>query len=74
MAGHPGEVQVLATVPKARDLEAHVRHVVIDGVEVVELRDHITSLGEYGRGYWLPADKEGLQRIIDVLQSEVARL
>lgn len=46
--------RVVAVLPKAPDLECHIRIVTIENVELVEFRDYIPSLGEYGRGYWMP--------------------
>lgn len=51
------ETRVLAKLRKSNDLETHVRALNIDGVGAVELRDYIPSLDEYGRGYWVLADK-----------------
>lgn len=52
---------------KANDLVTHVRTVNVDGVQVVELRDYIPSLGDYGRGYWIPREPEALSAVIDAL-------
>ncbi len=50
----PANTQTLLEIDKAPDLKAHVRVVEVAGVKVVEVRDFIPSLGEYGRGYWWP--------------------
>lgn len=59
--------QIICTVPKASDLETHLRVVSIEGVEYLELRDFITSSGEYGRGYWIPLDAAALQELASAL-------
>ncbi|MHA7862062.1 hypothetical protein ACX1DX_11905 [Tessaracoccus sp. Y36] len=59
--------EILATVRKAGDLESRVRTIEVDGVKVVEMRDFIPSLGEYGRGYWIPADRGTLTTIAHAL-------
>lgn len=59
---------VFVEIEKAPDLLTHVRTVNVDGVEVVELRDFIPSLGDYGRGYWIPKDVEKIHEIIDALE------
>lgn len=58
--------RILAEFRKAADLDTHVRVVEVDGIKVLEFRDYIPSLGEYGRGYWFPADGTILN---DVVQS-----
>lgn len=55
----------VAAFRKLPDLDTHVRVIEIDGQRRVELRDHIVSLGEYGRGYWFPEDD--LDKVIDAL-------
>lgn len=52
-------------VRKAVDLEMHVRVIKLDDIEVVEMRDYIPSLKEYGRGYWVP--KAAIKDVIDAL-------
>jgi hypothetical protein len=58
---------LLASVRKASDLEARIRFVEVDGVKVVEIRDFIPSLGEYGRGYWIPADRATVSAVAQAL-------
>ena len=73
--GTPKQVStsvVLARIPKAQDLEVHVRRLNIDGVEVIELRDYIVSLKEYGRGYWVPANAAAVSELIKALQDALA--
>lgn len=66
MANDPAQVVILARIPKARDLETHVREVDVDGTLVLELRDFIPSLSEYGRGYWFT--REGAPALVDALE------
>lgn len=72
MAKKPAKVAVLQTIPKATDLECHLRIVEVEGVRVVELRDYIPSLKEYGRGYWVPLETESIFSLINGL-TEAAR-
>lgn len=72
MAKSPASVRVIQTVPKTGDLETHLRVVEVEGVRVVELRDYVPSLGEYGRGYWLPLNTDSIFSLINGL-TEVAR-
>lgn len=72
MAKNPASVRVIQTVPKTGDLETHLRVVEVEGVRVVELRDYVPSLGEYGRGYWLPLNTDSIFSLINGL-TEVAR-
>lgn len=68
--------KVLVSVRKATDLDLRVRIVKVDEVEVVELRDYIPSLEEYGRGYWMPSDRETINAVVQALllaSSEVSR-
>jgi hypothetical protein len=51
---------------KGADLEMHISFTTIDGLEFVELRDFIVSLGEYGKGYLFPSGR--LSEVIEVLQ------
>lgn len=60
------ESRLLAEFRKAPDLDTHVRVIEVDGLKVLEFRDYIPSLGEYGRGYWFPADGATIN---DVVQS-----
>ncbi len=68
----PATQRILVSTRKAKDLEAHVRTVDVDGVRVVEIRDFIPSLGEYGRGYWIPADRVSLSVIAQALLQAAA--
>lgn len=72
MSDSPSAETVLATVRKASDLESRVRFVQVDGFKVVEIRDFIPSLGEYGRGYWIPADRVSLSVIAQALLQAAA--
>lgn len=67
----PDVTDVVTAIPKVADLETHVRRIMVDGVEAVELRDYLVSLDEYGRGYWFPGDTASIQRVIDALVSVV---
>lgn len=59
---------VLASFKKAADLETHVRLVQVEDRQVLEFRDYIPSLGEYGRGYWFsPDDRAGLNEVVNAL-------
>lgn len=59
--------QTIVTIPKANDLETHLRIVKVDGVRALELRDYIPSLDEYGRGYWLPLQREPLNELLQAM-------
>ena len=72
MAKKPANTTVVQSIPKAPDLECHIRIVEVEGVKVVELRDYIPSLESYGRGYWIPLRSEELFSAINGL-TEVAR-
>lgn len=68
----PTETRVVTAIKKAPDLDCHVRVVEVNGVRVVEARDFIPSLGEYGRGYWLPLTRDAVFSLINAL-TEVAQ-
>lgn len=68
---NPASARVVAEITKAPDLRAHVRVVEVEGMRVVEIRDYIPSLGEYGRGYWVPLTEAAVYGILSGLQ-EVA--
>lgn len=72
MSKNPASVRVIQKIEKAPDLECHIRIVEIESVKVVELRDYIPSLKEYGRGYWIPLKADSVFSIINGL-TEVAR-
>lgn len=55
--------ETLGVIRKAKDLDIHVRAVEVDGVRVLELRDWIPSLEEYGRGYWVPLERSKLNAL-----------
>lgn len=69
----PAKISVIQTVTKGTDLECHLRIVDVEGVKVVELRDFIPSLGEYGRGYWIPLNTEDIFSLVNGL-TEAARI
>lgn len=71
MAINPAAARVVGTVQKSPDLECHVRVVEVENVKVVEIRDFIPSLGEYGRGYWMPISEDAIYGIVSLL-TEVA--
>jgi hypothetical protein len=45
--------------------------VEIDNVRVLEFRDFIPSLSEYGRGYWVPMTEGAVYGILTVLNETV---
>lgn len=71
MSANPAKARVIGIVPKAPDLECHIRVVEIENVRVVEFRDFIPSLQEYGRGYWIPLTETSLYGAMTLL-TEVA--
>jgi len=73
MAVNPAAARMVGAVNKAPDLECHVRVVEVENVKVVELRDFIPSLGEYGRGYWMPLNEEAIYGVVSLL-TEVANV
>jgi hypothetical protein len=69
---HVVRTTILARVKKLADLETHIRLVRVEGVEVLEFRDYVPSLDEYGRGYWFDVQSPStVQTIIEAL-TEVA--
>lgn len=74
MSTNPASTRVVGVIPKAPDLECHVRVIEIDNVRLVEIRDYIPSLQEYGRGYWIPMTEAALYGVMnainEVLNSE----
>jgi hypothetical protein len=72
MAKNPASARVVQTIPKATDLECRVRIVDVEGVRVIELRDYIPSLDEYGRGYWFPLTSDTIFSLINGL-TDIAR-
>lgn len=62
------KARVVGDILKAPDLRAHVRVVEVEGMKVVEVRDYIPSLKEYGRGYWLPLTEAAVYEFITALQ------
>jgi hypothetical protein len=63
----PVEPHLVAVIGKAPDVDIHIRTLHISGAQVVELRDYIPSLSEYGRGYWIPSSGVELRAIINAL-------
>jgi hypothetical protein len=72
MAKNPASARVVQTIAKATDLECRVRIVEVEGVRVIELRDYIPSLDEYGRGYWFPLNSDTIFSLINGL-TDIAR-
>jgi len=71
MSINPGSTLLIGSIPKASDMECHVRIVEVDAVKVVELRDYIPSLQEYGRGYWMPMDENSVFGVIALLTEAI---
>lgn len=75
MSKKPASTRVVAVLPKAPDLECHIRIVEVEDVRVAEFRDFIPSLEEYGRGYWLPMTESAIYGAIngltEIVNSEV---
>lgn len=67
MSKNPAKKRVVAVVPKSADLECHVRVVEVENVRVLELRDYIPSLDEYGRGFWIPLSESAIFGVINGL-------
>lgn len=72
MAVDPATTRTVTTFIKAADLECHIRLVNVENVRVVEMRDYIPSLGEYGRGYWLPMTRDAVFSALNAL-TEIAQ-
>jgi predicted RNA-binding protein YlxR (DUF448 family) len=71
---HLVRTTVLAKIKKSADLETHLRLVKVEGTEVVEFRDFIPSLEEYGRGYWIDAQNpSSITTIIEAMTEVLAR-
>lgn len=74
MSNNPASTRIVGVIPKAPDLECHVRVVDVENVRLVEVRDFIPSLQEYGRGYWVPMSEAALYGLMnsinEVLNSE----
>ena len=71
MSNDPAVTRVVGSLPKAPDVECHVRIVEVENVKLVEFRDYIPSLGEYGRGYWMPLTEDSVYGMASLL-TEVA--
>lgn len=75
MGTNPASTRVVGVFTKAADLQTHIRIVEIDNVKVMEFRDFIPSLSEYGRGYWTPLTEGAvygiLNAVTDIANAEV---
>lgn len=58
--------KTLAKIPVAADLETHVSTVEVAGEKMLDLRQFIPSIAEYGRGVTLPMSTR--LDVIDALQ------
>lgn len=67
MSTNPASSRVVGVIAKAPDLECHVRVIDVENVRLVELRDYIPSLQEYGRGFWLPLTEAALYGVMNSL-------
>lgn len=72
MSVDPASTRTVTTFIKAADLECHVRLVTVENVRVVEFRDYIPSLQEYGRGFWIPMTRDAVFTVLNGL-TEVAQ-
>ena len=72
MSRNPASIVVHQVIPKAVDLECHLRVVEVDGVRVIEIRDFIPSEQTYGRGYWIPLDRGSLFSLMNGLSAIVS--
>jgi len=63
----PANTRVVAVIPKASDIECHVRIIEVENVRVLEFRDYIPSLQEYARGYWLPLNESALYGVLNAV-------
>lgn len=73
MAKNPASTYVHQVIPKAADMECHLRVVEVEGIEVLELRDYILSSKTYGRGYWVPLNDNSLFSLINGF-ADIAKL
>lgn len=72
MAKKAASTRVVQAIEKGTDLECHLRVVEVEGVKVVEFRDYIPSLKQYGRGYWMPLEEDKIFSMINGL-TEITR-
>lgn len=63
--------KVLARVTKADDLEVHTSKAVMDGVAVLDIREYVPSLDQYGRGTTLPWSPQTLKVMRGALLRDV---
>jgi len=71
MSAKPANTRVVGVIQKAADLECHVRVVTIDNVRLLELRDFIPSLKEYGRGYWMPLTETSVYGLMGAMNEVI---
>lgn len=57
----PIQREVLGKVTKADDLEVHTCRARMNGVTVLDIREYVPSLKQYGRGTTLPWNTETLK-------------
>jgi hypothetical protein len=48
------KAETLARLPKSTDLEIHVRLLDLGDRQILEFVDHVPSLNQFGRGFWIP--------------------
>lgn len=62
--------EVLATIPKAPDVDTRLSIVTVAGTAVLEVQDITRSTGHVGRGWYVTRDAAGracAQRVAEVL-------
>jgi hypothetical protein len=66
--------RIVFRAAKGNGLEIHVRVVSVDGLDSVDIRDFYPSEGggEYGRGYFFPADPHVVVSVSEALLAALA--
>ena len=64
--------KVFAKVPKADDLEVHVRFRKVEGQRFADIRDYVPSTKQYGRGILIPYDEERGDTVYNLTQGLTA--
>ena len=59
------EINLVHKVKRSADLEVHIRELVVDDVNLVDIREFIVPTTTYGRGIQFP--REHLMDVIDGL-------
>ena len=65
--------QIIAKIPRADDLEIHIKYTVIEGLEFLNIREYVPTRDWYGRGISIPLTEDDMTLLLGGIYAALDR-